>query len=413
MAGLGVMRVGVLGGGLQGCCVALSLAQHGIDVTLFDRNEKLLSRAAVANEGKIHLGYMYANDPSHSTARMMMRGALAFAPFFARHLGLPYDSMTVSRPATYVVHRDSQRTPDQVSQYIAAVHALIRDASAARRHAYFGHDLSDQPRMWTAAQRDAEFDPQFALAAFATPELAIDPVALAQALGDRIGADRQIEVRLNHEVLSVEGSDGLDVSTETPSGAVRERFDHVVNALWDGRFAINEKRGFRPDRPWLHRLKYGVSFRLPAGAKLPPSATFVSGPFGEVVSYADGLIYLTWYPVCLQGISKDVTPAEWSTYPGEPLRSHLLEGTLQAMAQFVPSLRALKPHELEDVTVKGGIIFAWGRTDIYDPASELHRRFEIGVTSTGRFHSIDPGKLTMAPYFADICAGRILEGNRH
>jgi len=83
------MRVGVLGGGLQGCCVALSLAQHGIDVTLFDRNDKLLSRAAVANEGKIHLGYMYANDSSCSTARMMMRGALAFAPFFARHLGLP------------------------------------------------------------------------------------------------------------------------------------------------------------------------------------------------------------------------------------------------------------------------------------------------------------------------------------
>ena len=82
------MRVGVLGGGLQGCCAALALAARGIDVTLFDRNDRLLSRAAVANEGKIHLGYMYANDPSHATARMMMRGALAFAPFFARHLGL-------------------------------------------------------------------------------------------------------------------------------------------------------------------------------------------------------------------------------------------------------------------------------------------------------------------------------------
>lgn len=83
------------------------------------------------------------------------------------------------------------------------------------------------------------------------------------------------------------------------------------------------------------------------------------------------------------------------------------------MAQFVPSLRSLDPRELKDVTVKGGVIVAWGKTDIYDPASELHRRFEIGVTSTGRFHSIDPGKLTMAPYFADICAGRILEDNRH
>ena len=410
---LQVMRVGVLGGGLQGCCVALSLAQHGIHVTLFDRNDRLLSRAAVANEGKIHLGYMYANDPSYSTARMMMRGALSFAPFFARHLGLPYDSMTVSRPAVYVVHRDSQRTPEQVSQYLATVHALIRDASEGRREAYFGRDLSDQPRTWTAGQREATFDPEFALAAFATPELAIDPVTLAEALRERIGADRRIDVRLDHEVLSVEDSDGLDVSTDTSGGAVRERFDHVVNALWDGRLAINEKRALRPNRPWLHRLKYGVSFRLPAGAKLATSATFVSGPFGEVVSYADGLTYLTWYPVCLQGTSRDVTPPEWSTYPPEPLRSHLLEGTLQALAQLVPSLRALNPQELKDVTVKGGVIVAWGQTDIYDPASELHRRFEIGVTSTGRFHSVDPGKLTMAPYFADICAGRILKDNSH
>ena len=50
------MHVGVLGGGLQGCCVALTLAERGVKVTLFDKNDTLLSRAAVANEGKIHLG---------------------------------------------------------------------------------------------------------------------------------------------------------------------------------------------------------------------------------------------------------------------------------------------------------------------------------------------------------------------
>jgi hypothetical protein len=142
---------------------------------------------------------------------------------------------------------------------------------------------------------------------------------------------------------------------------------------------------------------------------LPPIATFVSGPFGEVVSYADGLTYLTWYPVCLQAISSEVKPPDWPTCPAEPLRSDLVDRTLAAMAQFVPALRAIDPCGLQDVIVKGGAIVAWGRTDIYDPASELHRRFEIGVTSTGRFHSVDPGKLTMAPYFADVCARRILE----
>src|SRR6266404_6961460 len=57
--------------------------------------------------------------------------------------------------------------------------------------------------------------------------------------------------------------------------------------------------------------------------------------------------------------------------------------------------------------VKGGVIVAWGQSDICDPRSELHRRYEIGVTSAGRFHSADPGKLTMAPYFAEVWAERI------
>ena len=405
------MRVGILGGGLQGCCVALSLAERGIDVTLFDRNDQLLSRAAIANEGKIHLGYMYANDISYSTARMMVQGALAFAPFFSRHLGLPLNSMKVSRPATYVVHRDSQREPDQVSHYLATVHAIVRETGLGRPGAYFGRDLSDPPRKWSAVQREAAFDPHVAVAAFDTPEVAIDPVALALAIRERLAADRRIEIRLMHEVIAVEG-DFLEVVLRTPDGTARERFDHVVNALWDGRFAINEGRGLRPHRPWLHRLKYGVSFRLPHGADLPPSATFVSGPFGEVVSYGDGLTYLTWYPVCLQGMTSDVTPPDWPTYPPQPLRSEILDGTFNAMAQFVRSLGRINSSELEDVVVKGGVIVAWGQTDIYDPGSELHRRFEIGVTSTGRFHSVDPGKLTMAPYFADVCATRILEDNR-
>ena len=80
------MRVEVLGGGLQGCCAALALAERAAKVTLFDKKDALLSRAAVANEGKIHLGYMYAGDPTLSTAKTMMAGALSFAPFFERHL---------------------------------------------------------------------------------------------------------------------------------------------------------------------------------------------------------------------------------------------------------------------------------------------------------------------------------------
>jgi glycine/D-amino acid oxidase-like deaminating enzyme len=404
------MRVGILGGGMQGCCCALALAEQGVEVTLFDRNDRLLGRAAVANEGKIHLGYMYANDPSCSTARMMMKGALAFAPFCARHLGVPADSFSVSFPAAYAVHCHSQRSADQVSQYLAAVHRLIVEATEGRSDAYFGMDLSRPPRPWSRAEREAEFDCDTVLAAFDSPEVAVNPAALTHALRERLHSDPHIEVRLAHTVVSVEDVDRPVVVTKDSGAAARHRFDHVVNALWEGRLAVDETLGLRPARPWLHRLKYGVSFYLPERAKRPPSVTFVSGPFGEVVSYRDGLIYLTWYPTCLRGISSDAVPPDWPTYPDERLGSVIPRGTLEAMAGFVLSLRDLDLDDLADVTVKGGVIIAWGRTDIYDPGSELHRRYEIGVTSTRKYHSVDPGKLTMAPYFAQLCAGRILDG---
>ena len=404
------MHVAVLGGGLQGCCTALALADRGARVTLYDKNDSLLSRAAVANEGKIHLGFMYAGDPSLSTARMMMRGALAFAPFFARHLGLTPERLRTSSPAAYVVHRDSQKSPEQIGCYLNAVHRLLQAAAEKRHGAYFGIDLGLKPREWSAGERAAELNDKNAPAAFDTPEVAIDPLELADAVRNCLAATPGIEVRLRHTVMSARDDlDRVQVVSQTPDGPVRNSYDHVVNALWDGRLAINAERGHLPGRPWLHRLKYGVSFRRPGGGGR--SATVVLGPFGEVVSYGDGLTYLTWYPECLQGISMDLTPPlDWQTYPAEPLRGRVLAGTMTALCDILPALGTLDWSALSDVSVKGGVIVAWGQTDIDDPHSELHSRFEIGVTSAGRFHSIDPGKLTMVPYFAGVCADRILPG---
>jgi hypothetical protein len=388
--------------------VAVALAERAVKVTLFDKNDALLSKTAVANEGKIHLGYMYAGDPTLSTAKTMMAGALAFAPFFERYLARPGQSFTLSVPATYIIHRDSQQSVENICAYLKTVHKLINEAADGRKQAYFGKNLSAPLRHWSAAEKATEFDPENALAAISTPEVAINPIALAQILREYIAVHPLIEVRCGRTVLGAEiEHDRICVLSDGHGGFSRDSFDQVVNALWDGRLKLNEALGFPANRPWLHRLKYGVSFRLPSNAKPPPSATFVLGPFGEVVTYGDGLIYLTWYPECLQALSTDVTPPDWDTYPPEPLRSRIIRGTLRALSAIVPSLGDLDAESLPEASVKGGPIVAWGKTDIYDPTSELHRRFEIGVTSEGRFHSVDPGKLTMAPYFAEICAERI------
>jgi glycine/D-amino acid oxidase-like deaminating enzyme len=405
------MRIGVLGGGLQGCCTALALADRGLHVVLFDQNEALLTRAAIANEGKIHLGYMYAADPTLLTAKTMMAGAFAFAPFFERYLGQSAQALSTSTPTIYVVHRDSQHDVEAVTSYLHAVHALVADYARNHNARYFGTVIAESLRPCSRAELETAFNAESALAAFESPELAIDPVALAVHLRAAIAAHPKIEVRCRRRVISAAGRpQSVEVVTDGPDGRASDCFDHVVNALWDGRLALDETVGLRTTKRWLHRLKYGISFRLPTGAAALPSATIVSGPFGELVSYPDGRIYVTWYPSCLRAISTAIAPPDWPTYPDEPVRSQVLRGTLRALADVIPALGELDPDALPETCVKGGVIVAWGETDIYDPRSGLHRRYEIGITSMDRFHSLDPGKLTMAPYFAEQCANRISLG---
>jgi hypothetical protein len=250
------------------------------------------------------------------------------------------------------------------------------------------------------------FEPTACLAAFETPESAINPVSLAAAVRRRLEEDPAVEVRLGQQVVAVsENAGGPVVHSDGPGGRTNDRFDHVVNALWDGRLAIDATLGLRPRRPWLHRFKYGVRFRTRAEAQV--SATIVLGPFGEVVNYRDGTIFLTWYPTCLLDRSDRLAPPDWPMSPDEPLRSKIISGTFEALAKIVPALRNVEPESLRDASVAGGVIVAWGETDIDDPRSELHQRFAIGVTSTRQYHSVDPGKLTMIPHFATVCAERI------
>lgn len=403
-------HVAVLGGGLQGCFIALALAARGARVTLYDRNADLLTQAAVVNEGRMHLGYVYAADTTLATARMMIRGALAFVPFVDRHVGLSPSDLALSEPTTYVVHRDSQRPVDELQGYLREVQRLVLEATGNRKDAYFGIDVHREPRRWSAAERDRLFDGSRVVAAFDTPEVAIDPQVLAVAVRERVKATAAIEIRLQRCVRAVENERGaLSVVSDGTEGAARERYDHVVNALWDGRLGIDATRGLRPTRPWIHRFKYGIRFSQPRGRPLP-TVGIVLGPFGDLVSYGQGMTYLNWYPTCLDGISHAVSPPDWTPFPAESRRARIVTDTHRAMAEIILPLRDLDATRLPDCTVQGGVIVAWGQTDIDDPCSELHRRYEIGVTSTGGYHSVDPGKLTMTPYFADVCVDRIMAG---
>ena len=41
-----------------------------------------------------------------------------------------------------------------------------------------------------------------------------------------------------------------------------DTFSNVVNALWDGRLAIDATLGIHPGRKWIYRFKHGIRFQL-------------------------------------------------------------------------------------------------------------------------------------------------------
>jgi len=399
------MRVAVLGAGMQGCCVALELAARGIQVDLYDKNARPLTQASLNNEAKIHLGFLYGNDPSLHTARVLAKGALTFAPLLRRWIGADVDRVPVSETYHYVVHRDSILSVEAVTNHLRACSTILNEEPDVADDAYFGVDFRRPPTPVTSV--DHLFNPALVTAAFETPEVGISAEFLAGYVRSHVLAAAEISFVAGATIEDVAmEARGCEVGFNVGGSAFRQTYDHVVNALWVGRLAVDATAGITPGRPWLFRLKYMVHLPVVLAERQVPSVSMVLGPFGDVVRYGNGEAYLSWYPVGLTARSADLTPPDWPNFLAGEEAAEMQRSVFEALREVVPGLSRLAPL-LPQAEVRGGVIFAWGESDIDDPTSPLHTRDEIGPMSYGRYHSINTGKLTMAPMFALLIASRI------
>ena len=131
------------------------------------------------------------------------------------------------------------------------------------------------------------------------------------------------------------------------------------------------------------------------------------GPFGDIASYSNGVAYLSWYPTGVVARSNDVEPLEMPATLAGSAGHALAAAIATGLGSVVPSALCLGEGMGSGPVVKGGWIFAWGSTDIDNPSSRFHQRYDVGVHTHGRYLSIDTGKLTMAPLFAVEAADRI------
>jgi hypothetical protein len=404
------LRIAVLGGGGVGVCAALELARRGQHVDIFEQDALPIRRASRINEGKIHQGVLYAKDLTNRTAELMMRGALTFSAALSRWIDVDASALGLSTPFIYAVHEDSQVDADGMRAHFARCYKLFEEMRAASGLNYLEtdapcgfHDLS--PR-----DSEAILDPRSFSAAIMTSELSVDPRRIADRLSAAVLAEPRITfigVSTVTEVKRRAGGPGFDIVFGDRGRQKAGPYDQVINASWESRLVFDKQLGIMPPRPWIHRHKFGNRVRIPLRADDLPSLTVVLGAFGDIVNYRDGGFYLSWYPIGMVAKSHDLAPPSSWWEISDDQRRDVFERSLAHWRTLCPPLDRLAfPPDAVDAT--SGAIFAWGETDVDDPNSKLHDRYQIGVHSVDGYHSVNTGKYTMVPYLGLRAAERVL-----
>ena len=401
------LHVAVLGAGIMGSATALLLARRGVRVTLFDAAERPFARASRWNEGKIHLGHLYAGDRSLATARRVLPGGLAFKSLTESLIGCSLEGAVTPHDDVYLVHRDSVADAEATERYLEWVTAMALEHPDARRYLV---DLSSA-RTTALSRRElaADYDTATVVAGFRVPERSVSTVWVADRFADALVSTDRVELVLSAYVRAVRSSDG---SLRDPMFVDTDRgrfgpFDFVVNALWEDRLRVDGALGL--PRPPLHnhrfRLSAFVRTRRPVSVA---SAVVATGPFGDVKNYNGRDLYLSWYPAGLIAEGDGVAPPRLPELDAAR-RERIGAEILRELGRVVYGIRDVEAA-VERVQVEGGWVYAAGGGSLADPTSTLHRRDRVGITRSGSYFSVDTGKYSIAPWLAAQVAREICDG---
>jgi len=392
--------VAVIGSGLAGISAAMRLADSGVSVVLFERNRTLFSGASAVCEGKIHLGYTYALDPSHATTQRLLSGAASFRTILTRWI--PEAGLALSeKPFLYACPRDSMISEDGVAAHLAQVQTQA-DA--------WGSELLCMPNMrlrrLSSGEIDCLFETEHITSAWETNEISSHPATKRPFLMSALGSQPLVETRTSAEVTGItRDSDGFVLTWGADDA--REKFSAVINASWEQRLWLDEMLGLTAPYNVVHRFKCGLHLQNKELADRTPNVTFVIGEYGDTVACGDR-IYLSWYPAGLLksevALAPDPAPVSISTTTAQRIKDE----SIAALARYMPRYGELLSEYANEFQVEGGYISAWGNSGIADPMSGLHSRAEIGVTSLPMFHSVNTGKYVMAPKYGEMAALRVL-----
>ena len=403
------LKIAVIGGGITGTIAALEMADRGHEVIIFERESDIFQRASVANEGKIHLGYVYSADHSFQTAIRMIEDALFFRPIVERWLTNAEFDKCMFNPYRYLVPKKTRLPLEQIMFHFERVSTHLNEREQA-----LGMTYLNQSESFHYSSRIVKNKIKNCTAFIDTQERGVCPQGIADAIKTCVRQHPRISVMSNVIVERIISGTrkGWNVLIKDLTHSKNFGFDLVINAACGGRRQIDNNSGFNESNNWYTRYKFGVLLTDASShfsENFPVNSTAISGLFGDSVYYPQrDLLYCSWYPVGMcyastQLVSTEVRPplndpevlirATWDGYA-------TVDSSYNELASTTAPIRA---------KLVGDYIIAKGSSDIDDPYSRLHERQGHGPSLLAPgYCSIDSGKYTSAPRCALTCVEMML-----
>lgn len=397
-------NVAVLGAGIMGCCAALRLARAGCTVTLVDQATAPMRGASRWNEGKIHLGFLYARDSSGRTAAELLPGGLAFRVLVEELIESSIAPAVTAEDDIYLVHSQSVVDADSMEQYFRLLESRL---SVFAQGANYLAPLTKVERLDGRTLRNLA--DASVRAGFRVPERSINTAWLADRLAGAVAAEPRIRLVMGTRVSRVVPCAGpwsgpwrLDCRPQ-----INEEFDVVVNALWESLLAVDRSVGLDPEQEWSHRFRLALFIKAGRHVHMP-SAVLATGPFGDVKNYDGYHFYLSWYPAGLVASGGDIEPPAHLPLPPD---EEVIARTAAGIGRCLPQVSQVIDAAAE-IRVAGGWVFALGSGSLADGAASLHRRDRFGIRRRGAYFSVNTGKYSMAPWLAYKLADEIMRSGR-
>ncbi len=305
-------KVVIMGAGIAGCMSALSLAEDGWKVNLFERESDTLSGSSGKTPGRLSLGFHYSDKP---TAERMLLSSIEFVRYFKDKLGQSLFAITSSdktlRNGRYYIMKNSTFNIEKVKSVYEHLKVVYKDQCEKKYpwlEEFFGKP--DQFYEWLDSEelvsdhsvKDLQINLKNLEACVITRERLLNWEAIQMYIRNKLKEHVEcgrIKISYNATTKYRVKDGSVIVECDTGKEHTEIKANFLINATWHNSEGLDIEAGTMKisELNRTNRLKAIVDIKLPKDLRHIPSMFFCFGDHCMLSNLGNGFARITYAPI--------------------------------------------------------------------------------------------------------------------